>query len=146
MLGAQDLRSQISDLKYVVRRSQHKLEGQSHRQLNLPRIANTLSQEPVEVKQAWRSKWIDIVGVVEGIEHLEHRNDREAFVQFDRPLDSPIKREILIVFAQSVAVSSSSHCRRDRLSRASLNAEVSIKSPAQVNEGEEVELVTNIAI
>src|SRR5215216_2271165 len=51
-----------------------------HRQLHLSRIAHALPQEPVKVKQSRRHERIDVVGVVERIEHLDYRNDREAFV------------------------------------------------------------------
>ena len=80
------------------------LERELNRQLHLPRIAHALPQEPVKVKQSRRHERVDVVGVVEGIEHLDDRNDREALVEFDRPLNAPVKREVFVVFARGVAI------------------------------------------
>ena len=124
----------------------HRLKRKLHRQLHLPRIAHTLPQEPVEVKQSRRDKRVDVVGVVEGIEHLDDRNDREAFVELDRPLNAPVKREVLVVFARGVAIRCRASSRRDRLGRSSLHAEVSFKSPTHLDKRKEVELVTDVAI
>jgi len=122
------------------------LEGELHSQLHLTRIAHTLSQEPVKVEESWRRERIDVVGVVEGIEHLDHRNNREAFVKVEWPLKTPVEREILIVFARRVSIRCCANSRCDRLSTSCLHPEVSFKSPTQFNKGKEVELVTDVAV
>jgi len=54
------------------------LKSKLHRELQLPRIAHALSQEPVKVEQSRCNERIDVVRVVEGIEHLENRNYRSV--------------------------------------------------------------------
>ena len=122
------------------------LESKSDCQLHLSRIADTLSQEPVEVEESRRDERVDIVRVVEGIEHLDDRNYREAFVEFKWPLNAPVEREVLVVFAQRVAIGGSAHGRRDRLGGSGLHAEISLESPTHLDEGEKIKLVTDVAI
>src|SRR5438270_8419792 len=50
------------------------LELELHGDLDLPWIADTLAQEAVEVEQRRRRERVDVVGVVERIEHLDARN------------------------------------------------------------------------
>ena len=50
------------------------LERKSQRQLQLPRIANSLSQEAVEVEQRRCAQRINVVLIIESIEHLNNRN------------------------------------------------------------------------
>ena len=66
------------------------LERESYCQLYLPRIADTLPQEAVEIKQARRGQRILIsagrqrvnsVIRVKGIEHLHRGNQRVAFAE-----------------------------------------------------------------
>src|SRR6185437_8526930 len=84
----------------------HRSERKSNRQLHLTRIAHALTQEAVEIEQPRRDERVDVVRVVEGIEHLDHRDDRETFAQSERPLNTPVKREVLVIFAVDVAVGS----------------------------------------
>src|SRR5215216_4185476 len=90
------------------------LKCKPHRQLNLSRIADALSQEPVEVEESRRDERVDVVGVVESIEHLDDRNYREA-IKLEWSLYAPVKREIGIVFAQRVAIGGCANGRRNRL-------------------------------
>ena len=75
-------------------------ERKLHRQLQLPWIAHSLSQEAVEVEQCRRAQRVNVVFTVEGIEHLNNRNQRIPLAKLEWTLQSPIKREILIVFSQ----------------------------------------------
>ena len=70
----------------------------------------------------------------------------KLFAELDRPLNAPVKREILVVFARGVAIRCRAGSRRDRLSSSCLHAEVSFKSPTHLDKREEVELVTDVAI
>ena len=74
------------------------LEGELDRQLQLSGIAHALSQEPVEVEESRRDERVDVVGVVESIEHLDDRSYRKA-IKLEWPLNAPVKREIAVVFA-----------------------------------------------
>lgn len=123
------------------------LESKLDRELHLPWIAYTLPQETIEVEKSRRDEWVDVIGVVEGIEHLDNRNYRKAFAKFDRSLDAPVKREILVVLPRGVAISGSANSPRSNwLSRSSLHAEVSVKSPTHLDIGKEIKLVTDVAV
>ena len=54
------------------------LKLEAHRQLRLPRIAYALAQEAVEVEKGRRTEGVDIVLVVEGVEHLKPRDQRHS--------------------------------------------------------------------
>jgi hypothetical protein len=67
------------------------LERKPYRQLHLPRIADTLPQKSVEVEEGSRAEWVDVVLVVESIEHLNYRDQSKAFTKPKRPLNAPVK-------------------------------------------------------
>src|SRR5882724_274355 len=67
------------------------LEGKLDRQLKLSRIANTLPQEPVKVEQGHSRQWIDVVGVVKGIEHFYDRDQGKPFTPMEWTLNPPVK-------------------------------------------------------
>src|ERR1700730_4116952 len=52
------------------------LEIKPHRQLRLPRIADTLAQEPIKVEEGRRAQGVDVVLIVERVEQLEFRRER----------------------------------------------------------------------
>ena len=72
------------------RNSSVSLERDPDCQLHLPRITHALSQEPVEVEESRRGERVDVIGVVESIEHLDNRNYREA-IKFEWTLNAPVK-------------------------------------------------------
>ena len=78
------------------------LERELHRQLDLAGIADTLPQEAVEIEQAGRDERIHVVVVVEGVEHLHHRRQREPIAEFEGPEQTPVEGEVLVVLAQMV--------------------------------------------
>ena len=51
-----------------------RLEGELRRELNLPRISHPESQETRKVKECRRRQRVDVVLVVESVEHLDHRD------------------------------------------------------------------------
>ena len=71
------------------------LERHLDRQLHLARIADTLPQEAVEVEQRHRRQRIDVVGVVERVEHLEARDDLRSGRRCEAALQPPVEREVL---------------------------------------------------
>lgn len=92
------------------------LERKLNRELQLPWVTHTLPQESVEIKEAGRRERILIAGaaervdeviVIERIEHLDHRDQLVPFTKSERPRQTPIEREIVVVFAQRVPI-----CRR----------------------------------
>ena len=99
-----------------------------HRQLHLTRIADALPQEPVEVEQRHRRQRVDVVGVVERVEHLDARNHLVAPAEPERPLQPPVEREVRVVLAIPVAAAivavQHARRRRDRLRRPSLDPDV----------------------
>src|SRR5687767_2327727 len=74
------------------------LEHHLHRELGLPRIADTRPQEAVEVEQGRRAERVDVVAVVERVEHLDDRDDFDrAAVQTERPRETPVEGEEFVV-------------------------------------------------
>src|ERR1700730_12542210 len=121
-------------------------KGKPDRQLQLSGIAHTLPQESVEIEQARRTERIDVVLVVEGIEHLDDRGQRVPLTKLEGTLYPPIEREVLIVFAQRVAVCGGAHIWCDRLRASCLDPEGTLEAPAHLHERIEVELVPNVTI
>ena len=85
--------------------------------LKLPRVADALSEKSVKVEEPGRDKRIDVVFTVGRIEHLDDGNDRESLAKLERPLQAPVKREILIVFAVGVAIRRGANRRPARARR-----------------------------
>src|SRR5262249_31717649 len=122
------------------------LEDELQRQLYLARIAHALTQEAVEIEQPRRYQRVDVVVVVERVEHLNRRNHRIPLVEPDRPQQPPIEREVLIVLSETVAVCRGPHVGRDRLRAASLDPEIAVYAPEHLHVGIEVELVPDVAV
>src|SRR5690349_10812978 len=105
-------------------RSERSLERHLHAQLRLPRVADALAQEAVEVEQRWRRQRVHVVRVVEGVEHLEARNDLRTS-EPERTLETPVEREVLVVLPIPVpsTIDIVQHTGRcgDRLRRAPLS-------------------------
>lgn len=81
-----------------------KLEDEAERKLSLPRITDTDAQEAAEIEERRGTQRIEIVGVVEGIEHLDARNKRElAVVELEGTSHTEVEHEEGIVFAKMVA-------------------------------------------
>src|SRR6266576_3670467 len=93
-------------------------ERELNRQLHLPGIANALPQEAVKIEQPRRAQRVDVVCIVEGIEHLEDRDQCVPFTKLEGTLDAPVERKEFIVLSQGVAVGCCPHRRRDGLSAA----------------------------
>ena len=75
------------------------LERELDRQLQLPRIANTLPQKTIEVEQRCRAKRVNVVFAVESIEHLDDGYKRVALTELEGTLQPPIKRKVFVVFS-----------------------------------------------
>ena len=52
------------------------LKSEPQRKLSLPWIPDSDAEEAVEVKQCRRTKWIEVVGVIEGFKDLKARDKR----------------------------------------------------------------------
>src|SRR5206468_3392083 len=79
------------------------LEGELDRDLDLPRVAHTLPQKARKIEQRSGRERVHVVRVVEGVEHLDARNELIAPPEPERPLQPPIEREVLVVLAVPVA-------------------------------------------
>ena len=77
-------------------------EVEAHGQLRLPRIAHTIAQKAVKVEQPWGRQRIDVVLVVEGVEHLELGDDSHALAEVERSCHAKVKCEVAVVFAQVI--------------------------------------------
>src|SRR5262245_13644713 len=146
-------------------------EGELHGKLQLPRITHALAQEAIEIEQSRRYQRVDVVVVVEGVEHLQHRNQRVAVAEFNGADHAPVEGEVFSVLAQVVpAAVNSGHdaservafaagwsgcvtqsvsaegVHRNRLCGAGLHADVHFEGLGQAGVGEEVELVLDVAI
>jgi len=53
--------------------------------LGLQRVAHALAQEAVKVEQPWRNQRVDVVFVVEAVEHLDHGREHVAVAKVNRP-------------------------------------------------------------
>src|SRR5258708_27813633 len=92
----------------------NQLENELQCQLRLQGIAYALAQEAIEVEEPRCYQRVDIVFVVEAVEHLDHRNQRIAIAEVERPYGAPIEGEEAVVFAQVIAaaVDAADHSRQ----------------------------------
>src|ERR1700745_2612921 len=104
------------------------LELEAQRELCLTRVAHAKAQEAVEVEECRSRERVDVVLVVERVEHFHLRNDRKALAEAERPRNAEVKRKERIVFANRVApgVSAVLEARfgGNRLRRVRLHADV----------------------
>ena len=101
-----------------MRRNSHVLESQSHRQLNLSRISDTLTEIAVKVEEA-RSRQrvliartrqrVDEVVVVECIEHLDLWRQLDRLGQLEILRQAPVEREVLVILSQRVSIRRGTH-------------------------------------
>src|SRR5918912_1158638 len=89
------------------------LEDELDGELKLARVADALAQEAVEVEEAGRDERVDVVRVVEGIEHLDDGDERHRLGEVEGALESPVEREERVVLAQRVAVGRRARGGRD---------------------------------
>src|SRR5678816_2169202 len=90
---------------------------------------------------------VDVIGVVKGIEHFEDRCQRHTFAEPEWTLDTPVKREVVIVLAQRVTICRSPASRRcNGLRRTTLDTESALNSPTKFDKRKEVELVSDVAV
>src|SRR5579859_2101865 len=90
-----------------------------HRKLRLEWIAHSLAQEPVKIEQARGHQRVDVVAIVESVEHFNHRCQHVAISEVERPKGTPVKGEEAIVFTQVVATAINAvHYTRQRITRA----------------------------
>src|SRR6187399_3042800 len=101
------------------------LERQLHCQLRLARVADTRAQEAVEVEQRRRAQRVDVVRVVERVEHLDDRRQLVVRAKAERAPESPVEREILVVLPLAVPAAIDTvedpRARGDRLGAAVLH-------------------------
>src|SRR6266568_1860480 len=79
------------------------LESDAQGELRLARIAYALTQEAIEVEQSRSAERVDVVLVVEEVEHLEFRDDLHAVPEMEGACQAEIESEERIVFAQRIA-------------------------------------------
>src|SRR5262249_17282367 len=80
------------------------LELETNRQLRLARVAYAHAQEAVKVEERRRYERVHIVFVVEGVEHLDGRDNGEAVAELKRARRSPIEGNVFIVVARRIAL------------------------------------------
>ena len=68
----------------------HLSQGFMAGKLGLQRIADTLAQEAVKVKQSRRDQRIDVVAIVEAVEHLKRRREHVAVTEVEWPAAAPV--------------------------------------------------------
>src|SRR5262245_18403624 len=83
-------------------RSERSLERHLHAKLRLPRVADALAQEAVEVEEPWRRQRVAVVRVDERVEHLEAGNDLSTS-ELELTLETPVEREVVVVLPIPVA-------------------------------------------
>src|SRR5262245_27190850 len=79
------------------------LERYLHSQLNLPRVADALSDTPVETEERRYRQRGHVVGVVERVEHFKAWDHFGPGGQAERPLQAPVEREVTVVLPIPVA-------------------------------------------
>src|SRR6185369_444341 len=109
-------------------------------------ISNSDSQEAVEIEETRCRERVYVVVVVEGVEHLDCWLESHALRQLETLVHSPVKREILVVFAICVSIVCRTDARSNRLSRPRLNAASQLNATPDFRVGEEIEFVTNVTV
>src|SRR6266581_3294073 len=124
-------------------RSQPSSERHLYRELRLPRVADALPEEAVEVEERRRRQRVNVVGVVERVEHLEARNHLSARSHAERTLKTPIKRKVLVVLpipvAPAIDAVQDARGGGDRLRSTALQTHVDQELPRQLHISEEVD-------
>ena len=69
----------------------------------MQRIAYSNTEKAAEVEEGRRTEWVDIVGVVEGVEYLDPWNEFVFVVELKGPGKTKVQNEEGIVFAKMVA-------------------------------------------
>src|SRR5262245_27358019 len=79
------------------------LERYLHSQLELPRVADALSDKPVETEERRYRQRGHVVCVVEGVEHFKAWDYFGPRGQTERPLQAPVEREVTVVLPIPIA-------------------------------------------
>src|ERR1700730_4172715 len=141
-----------------------KLEAGGKR--GLARVADANAEEAVEVEELRRGQRVDVIFIVEGVEHFDPGYDAEALAEMDRAGDAEVESEEGVVFAEMItaaidavdkpSVGVGDAARRaagsevgnvgDGLSGMRLHAHVGVKTPREIGDGVEIELVALVAV
>src|SRR5262245_38495275 len=135
---------------WVQNRGTAALESHLNRQLYLSWISDARAKKAVEVEERWRRQRIDIVRVVERVEHLQSRADLGASADAEWSTDPPVEAEVRVVLAKRVSspvdAALDARARRKRLRGPSLRAHVQFDFLRQFEIAEEVDLVPDVSI
>jgi hypothetical protein len=133
----------------------------------LPWVADSNPKKSAEIEQGRRTEWVEIVGVVEGVEHLYARHEFElAIVEMDRTSHAKVYDEEGVVLAKMVtAAVNAVHKPRERVVDAArgsravtvgvvglgfggvlLDAKVALEPQREISQRVGVELVRLIAV
>ena len=71
--------------------------------MSLQRIADSNTEKSAEVKEGRRTEWVDIVGVIEGVEYFGPWNKFVSVMELEGPGKTKVQNEEGVVFAKMVA-------------------------------------------
>ena len=66
-------------------------------------IADSNAEKAAEVKEGRRAEWVDVVGVVEGVEDLGPWDEFVSVMELEGPGETKVQNEEGVVFAKVVA-------------------------------------------
>src|SRR5215468_2070200 len=124
-------------------------ELEPDRQLRLTRVSNANAQETVKVKQRRCHERVDIVLVVDGVEHFDRWDERIAFSKMDWTSRAPVKRNVFVVFPCRIPLAAEggvASSRSNGLRRMGLQARIKIEAARQFKVAEEIEFMTFVAV
>src|SRR5688572_15818764 len=145
------VRTRVSYTRRNARAPAWRLENNLDGELHLPRITDTSPEEAVEVEQRRRAERVDVVLVVERVEHLEDRDDlHAAALEAEWTREAPVEGEERVVLAVAVAATihtvQRARARGNGLGAARLDARVGVQAGRQREIAVGVELVPDVTI
>ena len=134
--------------------------------MSLERVSHAGPQKTIEVEQRRSTQRVDIVGVVEGVEELDARNELVLVADLERAVDAEVEYEEGVVFALVIAAAVDAvdeACRRIvaaarcagagtedivrlRFGGVLLDTEGALDAEGQISESVGVELVRFVAV
>src|ERR1051325_8105873 len=96
-------RGTMYDAPTTHKRPNRRHDFEADRELRLARVAVANPEEAVEVEKLRRGQRVDIVGVVESVEHFELGDEGIPFAETERPCDAEVEGEEGVILAQRIA-------------------------------------------
>src|SRR5262249_38798462 len=126
------------------------LERRLDSHLKLPWVADANAKKPGEVEQRRRRQRVDVVDVVEGVEHLQAGNNLAPCAKAEASLEPPVERKVRVVLPIPVAAAidavQDARRGRDWLRGSPLNPRVEEDVLRELDVREDIHLVADVAV